>query len=145
LKDDGKVDASDINVNPRSPDYNPGPIYITTNKMEREEMLKDPKYVGDPSNGDLSGELNVFIRDFIKDIKFDDVKQVHVTSDKVVEFKYGYEAKSVRVLGEKWEHVGGKTIGYISAEFVIDGYAYDKDGKKVTSTIKRVYKIKKRY
>ncbi len=143
LNKDGKIDSGDIDDNPRSSTYNPGPIYITISEDEKEAMLKDPQYSGNPEAGDLFGDLNIFIRDFISDIKFDAEKEVMVTSEDKITFKYGYEALSVKILGEKWDPSNNK--GYISAEFIIEGYAYDKNDQKVTDTLRRTYKIEKSF
>lgn len=135
-----------IDNNMKSRDYNPGPKFIATSESERESMLKDAQYVGDPESGEVSGDLNQFTTDFIADITLDDEREVAITDKDRVKFKYGYRAKSVKVLGETWEKdASGRDVGHITAEFVIEGYAYDKTDTRITDTVKRVYKLEKKY
>lgn len=143
MNGDGKISEADIVSDPRNEKYNPGPIYITTSEAEREAMLADPKYSGDPADETPDGELKVFIRDFISDLSHEDEKTIKVTDKDSFHFRYGYEAKSVRILGVSWDADSKK--GFISAEFIIEGWAWNKDGKKVSDTIKRSYKIEKQF
>lgn len=134
-----------INNDVRSRDYNPGPKYIAKSAGERDSMLKDSAHVGDPDAAEISGDLNQFVMDFIADIQIDEERDVAITDKDKVKFKYGYKAKSVKILGETWEKAGGRDVGLITAEFIIEGYAYDKSGTLITDTVKRVYKLEKRY
>ncbi len=135
-----------INNDMKSRDYNPGPKFIATSEAEREAMLKDPQYVGDPDSGEIEGDLNQFTLDFISDLSLDAERDVAITDKDRVKFRYGYRAKSVKVLGEAWEKdASGRDVGHITAEFVIEGYAYDKAGARITDTVKRVYKLEKKY
>ena len=134
-----------INNDLRSRDYNPGPKYIAASEGERNAMLKDAEYVGDPAADEITGDLNQFTIDFISDITLDAERDVAITDKDTVKFKYGYKAKSVKILGEAWDNSGGRDVGTITAEFIIEGYAYDKDGALISDTVKRVYKLEKRY
>lgn len=140
---DGKITQADIVSNPRDEKYNPGPIYIATSEGERESMLADPVYAGDPDDEGPNGQLKVFIRDFISDLSHENERVVKVTDKDNFTFRYGYEAKSVRILGETWDPATKK--GFISAEFIIEGWAFNKDNKRVSDTIKRTYKIEKQF
>lgn len=135
-----------INTDIKSRDYNPGPMYIATSEGERTQMLADPEYTGDPESGEISGKLNKFTGDFIDDLRIEEERDVEITDKDRVKFKYGYRAKSVKILGETWEKdSSGRDVGHISAEFVIEGYAHDKTGARITDTVTRVYKLEKRY
>jgi hypothetical protein len=132
-----------IVTNPRDEKYNPGPRYITTTESERTSMLADPKFSGTAEDETPEGDLKIFIQSFITDIKHDNEKEVSYSSDSTYTFKYGYQAKSVKILGENWDETTNK--GSISAEFIIEGYAYNVKGDRVTDTIKRTYKIEKQF
>lgn len=135
-----------INVDVKSRDYNPGPMYIATSESERDAMLKDAQYIGDPDSGEISGDLNLFTKNFIDDLTLEAEREVAITDKDRIKFKYGYRAKSVKILGETWEKdASGRDVGHITAEFVIEGYAHDKTDTRITDTVTRVYKLEKRY